>query len=41
MKWIYPAALALGLYEAITYYEYGPIIFFIGCGITYLAIRDR
>ena len=42
MKWrlIYPAALSLGLYEAVTYYKYGPLILFLGCGMTYLAIRD-
>ena len=40
-KWIYPVALILGLHEAISYYEYGPLTLFVGCGITYLAIRDK
>ena len=39
-KWIYAFALLFGIYEAITLHRYGPLLFFLCCGITYLAVKD-
>ena len=39
-KRIYALALSYGLFEAVVYSQTGPLILFLGCGVTYLAIKD-
>ena len=40
MKWIYTVAMSYGLYEAVVFASAAPILWFSGCGIVYLSIKD-